>query len=190
MCDPGNLYATFVYRPNSAPAQAALRSFVAANALFSALSEFVESKRLAVKWPNDVLLDGGKVAGILLESESGQDHVKWLAVGIGVNLATAPEGVTDAAHPPVSVGIDTPPVSFLNVLADHFAKEEDIFTRYGFPMVRDRWMAHAARKGQSIRARTTTETYTGIFQSVDDNGNLELSSSNGTKKIAAAEIFF
>ena len=174
----------------TAPLRRLLCAALSANALFSALSEFVESKRLAVKWPNDVLLDGGKVAGILLESESGQDRVKWLAVGIGVNLATAPESVTDAAHPPVSVGLDIPPVSFLNVLADHFAKEEDIFARYGFPMVRDRWMAHAARNGQLIRALTTTETFTGIFQSVDDNGNLELSSSNGTKKIAAAEIFF
>jgi hypothetical protein len=65
MGSSGNLAATLIYKPNATPAEAALRSFLAANALFEALAIYVGRDKLSLKWPNDVLLNGGKVAGIL-----------------------------------------------------------------------------------------------------------------------------
>ncbi len=82
----GNLSATLIFRPEATPAEAAKRSFLAANALYQALSIYVSADKLALKWPNDVLLYGGKVAGILLESAGRGPFVDWLSIGIGVNL--------------------------------------------------------------------------------------------------------
>ena len=90
--DPkGNFAATLVMRPEGAPGQAALRSFVAALAVYDACVAVTgRSDGLSLKWPNDVLLKGGKLAGILLESSGNGKGVNHLFVGIGVNLVETP----------------------------------------------------------------------------------------------------
>ncbi|MEL6641121.1 MAG: biotin--[acetyl-CoA-carboxylase] ligase, partial [Pseudomonadota bacterium] len=146
---PGNLSATYLFRPNCAPAEAAKRSFLAANALYQALALFVEPEKLSLKWPNDVLLSGGKVAGILLESSGVGGQVDWLSVGIGVNLLHVPQGVTDAAFAPVSVkstGGDTvTPEDFLTKLASAYATQEKKLRIMGFDRIREDWLKNAAR---------------------------------------------
>ncbi len=90
----GNLYLSLLLRPDCPPREAAQLSFVAAMALTGALNVLVAPhSRIDFKWPNDVLLNGSKVAGILLEaSTTGADALDWLIVGTGVNVARAPDG--------------------------------------------------------------------------------------------------
>ncbi|MDP4991226.1 MAG: biotin--[acetyl-CoA-carboxylase] ligase [Marivita lacus] len=142
----GNFAATLVIPTADAPDRRALRSFVAALALFDALvavSGRVDG--LALKWPNDVLLTGGKVAGILLESLGSH-----LAIGIGVNLVTAPDAaeVEAGAVPPVSVvsalGVEVGQEVFLDKLAAAFARHEAQFVTYGFAPTREAWLSRAA----------------------------------------------
>ena len=96
MAPAGNFSATLLTFPPEPPAIVAQLSFVAALALADALAGVLgPAARLSLKWPNDVLLDGRKLAGILLESESG--HPAPLAIGVGVNLAAAPDLPLDAA---------------------------------------------------------------------------------------------
>ena len=99
----GNLAATLIMRPLCTPQAAAQRSFLAANALFETMALYVDRARLATKWPNDVLLNGGKVAGILLETSGRGPFVDWLSIGVGVNLRRVPPQVKDAAFPPVAL---------------------------------------------------------------------------------------
>lgn len=189
----GNLAATLLMRPEGGPADAALRSFMAANALFEALALHVDRTKLAVKWPNDVLLSEGKVAGILLESMGSAQGVEWLSIGIGVNLAGVPAGVKDAAFPPTSLrehGAEVSPEDFLETLAVNFATEEAIFAKLGFARIREDWLKRAARLGEVITARTSREEITGTFESVDEAGNLILRTPKGPKVIAAADVFF
>lgn len=186
----GNLAATLIYRPDCSPMEAALRSFLAANALLEALSIFVDRGLLAQKWPNDVLYKGGKVAGILLESGGAGARVDWLAVGIGVNLADAPEAVTDARFPPVSLDGIAKPAEFLAVLASNYATQEAKLARLGFARIREDWLAHAARLGEVITARTAKEEITGTFDTIDGAGNLVLITGTGPRSIAAADVFF
>jgi BirA family biotin operon repressor/biotin-[acetyl-CoA-carboxylase] ligase len=188
----GNFAATLVMSTADAPDRRALRSFVAALALYDALvavSGRVDG--LTLKWPNDVLLNGGKVAGILLESLGSH-----LAIGIGVNLVAAPDvtEVEPGAVPPVSVlsalGVKVSPEAFLDVLAEAYAKHEVAFQTYGFAPIREAWLARAARLGEVVRARMGTREATGTFETVDAEGRIVLNTAQGREAIAAADIFF
>ncbi len=190
----GNLNATLIFKPEATAVEAAKRSFLAANALYQALAIYVPAEKLSLKWPNDVLLSGGKVAGILLESSGQGPFVDWLSIGIGVNLRHTPEGVTDASFPPTSLmaagGWEVAPQDFLAVLADAYATQEDKLRHFGFKRIREDWLANAARLGEVITARTGREEVTGIFDSIDQDGNLVLITGTGPRAIPAADVFF
>ncbi|PIE08866.1 MAG: biotin--[acetyl-CoA-carboxylase] ligase [Rhodobacterales bacterium] len=193
---PGNFAATLVL-PGVTPETAALRSFVAALALFDACAALSgRPEAFALKWPNDVLLHGGKLAGILLESLIAGGQVAGLAIGIGVNLARAPEAeaVEPGALKPVSLagetGVRLPPEDFLETLAPAYAHWEAQFAGFGFAPIRAAWLARAARLGETITARLPGEEITGVFRDVDTQGHLLLATPRGQRRIAAGDIFF
>jgi BirA family transcriptional regulator, biotin operon repressor / biotin---[acetyl-CoA-carboxylase] ligase len=190
----GNFAATLVMRPSGGPQDAALRSFIASLALFDACVAVTgRSEGLALKWPNDVLLNGGKLAGILLETSTSHGH---LSIGFGVNLAAAPDAseVEAGALRPVSLahetGVLVSPQEFLDALAPAFAQWEQRFQTQGFAPVQQAWLNRATRLGQQITAKTGTETLSGIFETVDENGHLILSTPLGRRSIPAADVFF
>lgn len=193
----GNFHATLALKPKGPASEVALRSFAAALALRDALAAVTGTPAaLSLKWPNDVLLNGGKVAGILLESMASGQEVSCLAVGIGVNLIAAPDPalVEAGAVPPVSLlaetGIRITPEAFLAHLAPAFARWEAVLVGQGFAPLRAEWLSHAARLGQAIRARTGTQVRDGVFETVDASGALILRMDAGTVAIPAAEVFF
>ncbi|WP_096786116.1 biotin--[acetyl-CoA-carboxylase] ligase [Rhodobacter sp. CZR27] len=193
----GNFYATYVMHPTEPPEVVALRSFVAALALRDACAALTGLPgAFSLKWPNDVLLNGGKLAGILLESLGQGGRVQHLAIGIGVNLIGAPEPaqVEPGAVLPVSLlgetGLRIAPTTFLDALAPAYARREESFARYGFGPTREAWLAHAARLGEPIRARTGSQVREGIFETVDPSGALVLKTRDGRAAIPAAEVFF
>lgn len=193
----GGFAATLVMRPTEPAAQVALRSFVAALALFDTfVAATGRAEPFALKWPNDVLLNGGKVAGILLESAGQGGGVSHIAIGIGVNLVAAPATaeLEPQALRPVSLlgetGAQLSPQEFLGLLAPAYAAWEARFVTCGFAPIRTAWLARAARLGQPIRARTGTETLFGTFETIDDSGALVLVTAQGRCAIPAAEVFF
>lgn len=193
----GNFAATLVMRPTERPEVVALRSFVAALALHDAFVAVTgRPAPFALKWPNDVLLSGGKVAGILLESLGQGTRVAHLAIGIGVNLVAAPTlaEVEPGATPPVSLlgetGLRVTPVELLDALAPAYAGWEARFVTEGFAPIRAAWLARAARIGQPVTARTGTEVLQGTFETIDETGALVLVMAQGRRAIPAAEVFF
>jgi BirA family transcriptional regulator, biotin operon repressor / biotin---[acetyl-CoA-carboxylase] ligase len=193
----GNFYATLLLQPTEPADQVALRSFAAALALrqaFVALTGLPQA--FALKWPNDVLLNGGKVAGILLESTGAGQGVAHLAIGIGVNLIGAPDPaqMEQGALQPVSIlgetGLRIEPEALLDALAVAYAQWETVFLHEGFAPLREEWLTHAAKRGELIRARTGTQTREGVFETIDTAGNLILRTHQGAVAIPAAEVFF
>lgn len=187
---PGNFAASLLFRPEGPPAQ---RSFVAALALFDALGAASgHFELLGLKWPNDVLLAGGKVAGILLEG--GSDGA--LAIGFGVNLAAAPDqadlepGAVRPASLATAAGVCPTPEEFLDLLVPAYADWEARFRRDGFAPIREAWLARATGIGDEIVARLPTGQVTGRFETVDAQGSLVVAAPEGRVVLPAADVFF
>lgn len=190
--DPaGNFAASHVMAASEPPDRLALRSFVAALAVTDALAALgVAGGRASLKWPNDVLLDDAKIAGILLESTGSH-----LAIGIGVNLADAPPAdmLEPGAVPPTSLraaGVEVTAEVFLDRLAPAFAARQAVLQDKGFGPIRDAWLARAARRGATITARMPRRAVTGRFEGIDETGAILLATAGGPVAIAAADIQF
>jgi BirA family biotin operon repressor/biotin-[acetyl-CoA-carboxylase] ligase len=193
----GNFAATLAVRDRSNTIHSAQRSFTAALALYDAFVAITgRADSFALKWPNDVLLNGGKVAGILLEGIRQKQDAVGIAVGIGVNLANAPKPteVEEHALRPVSLagefGITVTPEDFLDIIAPIYARYETQHMQLGFGPIREAWLARATKLGEVITARLPNETITGTFETLDENGYLILQTPKERRKLAAADIFF
>jgi BirA family biotin operon repressor/biotin-[acetyl-CoA-carboxylase] ligase len=187
----GNLAATLLLRPERPQGEWAQLSFVIAIAAADAMAGFAGADaRITLKWPNDVLADGKKLAGILLETASGPAPA--LAIGIGVNLVHHPDGTEFPATSLAGLGATVPSADdALTALAASFAKWYDVWRAQGFEAIREAWLARAMGLGARIRARLATEERSGTFEGIDENGALLLNEGFGRASVLpAADIFF
>ncbi len=186
MSVPGNLFASVVTRPQAGEGPSPQLSFVAAVALARALDHWVAPDRLTLKWPNDVLLDGVKAAGILLEGRGAST-----VIGFGVNLAGHPDTTERPATSLPAAGIAAPPAADVVVrLAATFADVRAGWRDYGFAPVRSEWLARAAGLGAAIEARLGGETVAGTFTGLGDDGALLLTRADASvRAIYAGEVF-
>ena len=186
----GNLAATLLLRPKAPAAVTGQLSFAAALAAAEMAQHYAPAVSIQVKWPNDVLADGRKLAGILLES--GEDALgRWLAVGIGVNLANSPPGTEFPATSLAQLGIAVPSSQdALTILAARFAHWYDVWMSEGFETVRAAWLGRAGGLGKPIRVRLPDAVHEGVFEGVDASGALLLNQQGRVRAIAAGEVFF
>ena len=181
----GNLFATLLTRA-AAPSAAQL-AFAAGLAVAQTVAVYAPNVQLKLKWPNDVLLDGKKSAGILLESLTPDA----LAIGIGINLAHHP---TDTEFPAISIAALTGSApdwdAALLRLAGAIAAWYEVWCDQGFAPVRTAWLARAAGLGRPIRARLEGSEMQGVFENLDQDGALLLRHESGTlTRITAGEVF-
>jgi len=187
----GNLFATLLISPERPRADWAQLSFAAAIATADMTAHFAPKAVIAVKWPNDVLAEGRKLAGILLETAGAGGLTDTLAIGIGVNLASHPEGTEFPAISLAGLGANPPSAQdALSLLATNFAGWYEVWRDRGFEPVRDAWLARAAYLGQRIRARLPDLERAGVFEGIDAEGALLLNEGNNVRAIAAGEVFF
>lgn len=189
----GNLAATLLLTTDKAPAEAAQLSFVAALAAVELAETCLGPGAAKLKWPNDVLVHGRKSTGILIESGARGDGTVWLAVGIGVNLAEAPQ---DVERPATSfadhmTGPPPTPAEALEILATRFEHWRDLWEREGFTPIADGWTRHAQGLGQPCEARLPNQTHRGIAEGLDTDGALRLRQDDGSVlRITAGDVFF
>jgi BirA family biotin operon repressor/biotin-[acetyl-CoA-carboxylase] ligase len=188
---PGNLYFSILLRPERAAADVALLSFAAALALSDALTPLLPRRVTPrCKWPNDVLIAGKKIAGILLESEATGATVRWLVVGIGVNLASCP---TDTETPATALAAhsDTAisPGALLAEICRHFVTWYGTWNEHGFAPLRTAWLARAEGLGGEIRVRCSGTETSGRFLDLDRRGALVLENEQGRRHISAGAVF-
>ena len=191
---PGNLYSSTLLRPDCSPAVAARIGFAASLATSEAVAEVLpEGSRVSCKWPNDVLVNGRKVSGILLESSAaGSETMEWLIVGIGVNVAHAPES-PNAVYPATSLvaegAVDVAAQSLLDRIAERLAAWLTVLTDAGFEPLRQAWLRRAYGLNAPLTARLATESIQGVFLDLDGDGALVLRTASGVRRIAAGDVF-
>lgn len=180
----GNLYHSIVLRPDCEAVRASELGFVAA----LAVADIVPAGRdLRVKWPNDVLVDGGKVAGILPESAIAQDgRVEHVVLGIGVNVTFAPQ-LPDMRYRGATLG-GTTVVAALEGLTAALAARLAQWRGKGFEAIRADWLAKAGPIGLEVDVRLGEELVQGRFAGIDHDGGLLLETGAGPRKIVAGEL--
>jgi BirA family biotin operon repressor/biotin-[acetyl-CoA-carboxylase] ligase len=188
---PGNLYASVILRPAVPAGIAAQLGFAAALAVVDACRALAPDAALALKWPNDVLLAGKKLAGILLESQARADGgLAWLVLGIGINLATYPVLVDYPATALSATGVEIAPEAMLAALSRHLLRWHEAWRGgEGFAALRAAWLARAHGLGQRLRARQGSAELHGIFKGLDEDGALLLETALGIRRIEAGEVF-
>ncbi len=188
---PGNLYSSTLIRPQCRAATAAQLGFVAALGIFDAIGELAPRITLRCKWPNDLLANGKKVSGILLETEMvAGDAPDFVVLGVGVNLVSSPR---DTPYPATSLAEEgapaIAPTVMLAAFIRYFAKWLAIWREAGFAPIREAWLLQAAGLGEPIQVRLERNTLDGRFLDLDDDGALMLGMPGGSRRIAAGEVF-
>lgn len=190
---PGNLYMTLILRPDCAPATAAQLGFVAGVALWDAIAAFDHfGIDLTLKWPNDVLLDGKKVVGILLESATKPDGaLDWVVIGIGVNTAHHPPDARWPATDLTSLRDHPTPEDLLPMVADHLLDYYLEWNANGFGPIRRLWLENSFfQPGDPVTVGSGETALTGAFEDIGEDGALVLRLASGqTQAISYGEVF-
>ncbi|MGA7546951.1 MAG: biotin--[acetyl-CoA-carboxylase] ligase [Methyloceanibacter sp.] len=194
--EPGNLFASLLITvacPMSVASQLALLAGLAAYDTIAKLLSEETREQLLLKWPNDVLLGGAKVAGMLLESANGpQEHRSTVVVGTGINLANHPEELAQPATSLAAHGAEVTPAAALETLA---ATTHAWLRRWeegaSFQVIRRAWLDRAGPTGRPLRVRLHNEEAEGLFAGLDSGGALRLLMSDGAeRRVAAGDVFF
>lgn len=189
--EPGNLYATLLLSDPAPATQVAQCSFVAAVAVHDAISDVAPAlaARLMLKWPNDVLYDTRKLAGILIEGEGRNPMI--VATGIGINCRHHPG---EAAYPATSLAAEGVEVSASAMFAALSRRMAERLAQWEagarFADIRAAWLARGPAPGAGLRVRLSEGEVTGRFQTIDEEGNLILMKADGSRRrITAGDVF-
>jgi BirA family transcriptional regulator, biotin operon repressor / biotin---[acetyl-CoA-carboxylase] ligase len=189
----GNLYASLLLLDPAPPHKTAELGFVAGVAAAQALREILQDgQRIKIKWPNDILYNGAKLCGILLESTTLPPGRLACAAGIGVNCQSHPQNTPYPAIDLMTItGRPVAPETVLAKLSAAMAYWLDIWAAgAGFDSVRGEWLSLAAGLGGQIRVILPSHTVEGTFHSIDATGRLIIVEAAGVRKIEAGDVFF
>lgn len=192
--EPGNLYASLLLTDAAPPSAVSGICFVAALALHDALLDTAHGlapAQLKLKWPNDVLLDGRKLAGILVEGVSLAGNRAAAVVGFGVNCLHHPDQAEYPATDLAASGFPAAAPALLGALGEAMVRRlQEWQGGANFSSIRSAWLARASGLGSEIQVRLAERTIAGRFEAVDPSGALVLARSDGTlETIAAGDIF-
>jgi BirA family biotin operon repressor/biotin-[acetyl-CoA-carboxylase] ligase len=191
--DPGNLYASLLLVDPGPAARLPELCFVAGLALYDAVRAVtgLDPLRIGLKWPNDVLVDGAKLAGILLEGTVRRDGFNATAIGFGVNCAHHPKDTPYPASNLGATGYPTEPAALLAALDRAFlARLAQWHRGAGFAEICEAWVRRSHGIGQAVTVRTGGRETDGVFESLDLSGAMILRRPDGTReRISAGDVF-
>lgn len=183
----GNLYVSVLLRPNCAIANAPQIGFAVGAAMARTIRD-VAGAEVDLKWPNDLLLGGKKISGILLESAARADgNLDWVVAGIGVNVDSQP-GVPGATCLRAA-GHDISVEALLEDFLPNLFELLTIWERDGFRPIREIWSTLALALDTELTVKLPDGTRAGTFAGIDDTGNLMLKTADGTEHIAVGDVF-
>ena len=182
----GNLNFSALVRPGAVTLQSCNWSLLAGIAVHDAVAAHIpDTAGLMLKWPNDLLLHGAKMAGVLIESALSQSGlVDWVVIGIGVNLAVAPSLPGRATSCLADAGVALAP----HVLARTLAAELDHWLNEAPDSVRRAWLARAHQPGTKLRVHQGDQVIEGAFAGLADDGSLRLMRTGGVTLLVSGDV--
>ncbi len=175
--DKGNLYVSLLLKPQCPMEALAQLSFVAAVAAFDAVRALLpDADGIEMKWPNDILVEGKKIGGILLESFSlPQQSGRWVVIGVGINVDNAPEGLSFPATSLREQGVDLVSAKIvLSRFVHHFIVRYNLWNSRGFAPIRRVWLENAWGLNKEMRVCLPHEELSGVFKGIDKDGGIVL----------------
>lgn len=187
---PGNLYASLLLVAPCPAADSPKLGFVAGVALAEVVRKLAPKANTHLKWPNDVLVDGAKLSGILLEGRMVAGGKQAVAIGMGVNITSAPELPGRAATSFSALGVATDRREVFRILSDRMVEALGEFAGgAGFYKTRDAWSRLSLPPGTPLTVRLPKDDVSGKFAGIDDMGRLTLDTGNGLQQIEAGDVF-
>ncbi len=192
----GNLYFSLLLRPKILAAKISELSFVAITALRLAIEGLaIDQKhnllniKIENKWPNDLLINHKKVAGLLLESSVNQNNVDFVIIGIGLNLISNPGNSIFPSSNLKNFDLILNQHQGLEIFLDQFEKLYQNYLDYGFKNIRNLWLKAAYKLNEKIEVNNQDRQIQGIFKDLDQAGNLILEYQQQIITINAADIY-
>lgn len=189
---PGrNLAFSVVLRPELPPMRAAELTLVASLAVCDALRQ--AGVAAGIKWPNDVLVNGRKIAGILTELAAESERLQWVIVGVGVNVNTRPEDFPEELRDEVTSilierGQPAPRALFAAACLAGLETWLDVHDEQGFAAIRDAWRVRSVTLGRQVSVRTGDQEIIGVAEDIDDQGALLVRTPERTERIVAGDV--
>ena len=188
----GNLFLSLLFRPSVQARDIGQLSLIAGLSLLEAIKGVIgkrEDVELSLKWPNDILLNGEKWAGLLLETELTQSGaVNWAVLGLGVNVAKAPEGLGVALNDYADKAISVKRLrdDFLKIMDKHYSH----WIQHGFDALRLKWLECGHAKDRPMSVKIGPQLVSGVFHDIDAHGNLRLrDSEHRLKTVSSGEVY-
>ncbi len=185
----GNLYLSTLLRPVCKPDKAGQMAFVTALALSRAMDDVMEEGHVkTLKWPNDILIDGKKISGILLETRLDKHgRVDYLIIGTGVNIFAPPEGAEGLDRiKKERLAVNT----FRDIYLGHLRDAYQAWQDKGFAPVREAWLKQAHGLDKPMKIRLPEVSYEGVFRGIDETGAL-IADVDGARRIfTAGDVHF
>jgi len=185
------IWLSMILRPNIPPYLAPQLTLLTATVLANVFEEHCQIEP-QIKWPNDLLLDGKKVSGILTEMQAEQDNVLYVIVGIGINVNQ--KSIEDEiAHRATSLRLETEKewelVPIIQHILTSFEQKYDDYLHYGFDQVKQTWENYGFKINERLRIETSNKSWEAIFRGIGEDGSLLAENDDGTiEKIYSAEI--
>lgn len=185
---PGNLYLSMLFRPQCRVAEAPQLGFAVGAAMASAIRDMTDVP-VTLKWPNDLVFEGKKLSGILLDSaDDGKGGVAWVVAGIGVNVAVAPDMLPDATSLR-AIGAEIEVETLLETFLMKLLPLLDEWKHDGFAPIRFRWSELAFDFGTPISVKLPDGEISGRFEGIDAAGNLAVRYDGSLRYVAAGDVF-
>lgn len=187
------IWMSIVLRPDILPYEAPQLTLLTATILAQVIDQY-EGVQPQIKWPNDILINGKKIAGILTEMQAEQDKVLYVVIGIGINVNQKIESFPEDIQSRVtSLSIEKngniDMIKLIQNIIESFEEKFDLYLEHGFPKVKTTWEKYGFRINEQLEIKTSRETWLGKFLGIAEDGALLAERESGvTEKIYSAEI--
>ncbi len=185
----GGIYVSFILKPNMSPEKAPQITLVSSLALVEALNSMFQKLNAKIKWPNDVLISGKKISGILTELSSDMEKINYIVVGVGVNISTGinnlPENATSLK---LELKEDISVKLFLKSFLEHYDSIYQEYLTGDIDQIIKRWKNNSDTLGKKVKIIGINETYEGLAKDIDENGALILQTKDKEIKVYSGDV--